>query len=265
MADVLAQPNDSANDADTEATLLAAIDEARLPRHIAIIMDGNGRWAKRRGKSRIEGHRAGVKSVREVVTACRKLGVEVLTLYAFSSENWQRPRLEVRALMRFLDEFLRKELTTLLDNNIRLATIGNPERLPPGVQKTLNRVMDQTKDHTGMTLVLALSYGARNEITQAVRAIAQKAKSGELDPQDINEHLISDHLDTAGLPDPDLMIRTSGETRISNYLLWQMAYTEFLFTDLPWPDFRRPALYRSILDYQRRERRFGLTGEQAAR
>ncbi len=259
MANALTQAD------STEAGLLAQIDTDRLPRHIAIIMDGNGRWAKRQGKSRVEGHRAGVKSVREVVTACREIGIDVLTLYAFSSENWQRPRLEVRALMRFLDEFLHKELTTLMDNNIRLATIGNPDRLPPGVQKTLNRVMTQTEHHTGMTLVLALSYGARSEITQAVRAIAERVKQGTLDPADIDEQLISDHLDTRGLPDPDLMIRTSGETRISNYLLWQMAYTEFIFTERLWPEFRRPALYQSIIDYQHRERRFGLTGEQVTR
>ncbi|MBI5137645.1 MAG: isoprenyl transferase [Nitrospirae bacterium] len=263
MANSLAQPATAPADAEAQA-LLARIDRARLPRHVAIIMDGNGRWARRQGKSRIEGHRAGVKSVRETVTACRELGVEVLTLYAFSMENWQRPRLEVRALMRFLNEFLERELATMQDNHIRLATIGRTERLPDAVRATLDRVMAATAANTGMTLVLALAYGGRAELTDAVRAIAREVKAGTLNPDAISEATISARLDTAGLPDPDLMIRTSGETRISNYLLWQMAYTEFHFTPLLWPEFRRPALYRAILDYQGRERRFGLTGEQAA-
>ena len=244
--------------------LLSGIDPARLPKHIAVIMDGNGRWAKRQGRSRIEGHRAGIASVREAVTTCRELGVQVLTLYAFSQENWQRPRLEVRALMRFLDEFLEKELGTLLSNEIRLATIGDVSRLPPRVQRSLERVKERTRDHTGMTLVLALTYGGRAEIVNATRRISEAVAKGELTPDAITEKLFSDYLETAALPDPDLMIRTSGEIRISNYLLWQMAYTEFYFTPTLWPDFRKADLFRAIIDYQGRERRFGLTGEQVA-
>jgi undecaprenyl diphosphate synthase len=243
-------------------TLLAAIDRARLPRHLAIIMDGNGRWAKELGKSRIEGHRAGVQSVREVVTTCRELGIEVLTLYAFSQENWRRPRLEVRALMRFLDEFLKKELSTMLDNDIRLATIGRVEELPPAARATLNDVKQRTAQNTGMTLVLSLAYGGRQEILEAARRLAADARAGKLDPDRITEADLSARLDTAGLPDPDLMIRTSGEQRISNFLPWQMAYTEFWFTPALWPDFRKADLYGAVLDFQSRERRYGLTGDQ---
>lgn len=247
--------------ADVER-MRARIDPARLPRHIAVVMDGNGRWARERGRNRIEGHRAGIESVRQIVTACRELGVQVLTLYAFSSENWKRPRLEVRALMRFLDEYLHKELSTLVDNEIRLTTIGDLSRIPPGVQQTLESVKQRTRNHKAMTLVLALGYGGRAEIVAAARRAAADAAAGRLDPQTLDEARFSDYLDTAGLPDPDLMIRTSGEFRLSNYLLWQMAYAEFHFTPTLWPDFRKGHLYAALLDYQARERRFGLTGEQ---
>ncbi len=244
--------------------LRARIDPDRLPRHVAVIMDGNGRWAEHQGRSRIQGHRAGIQSVRETVTACRELGVRVLTLYAFSSENWSRPRLEVRALMRFLEEYLAKELETLLTNDIRLATIGEVGRMPPSVQRALARVKERTRNGREMTLVLALTYGGRDEIVRAARRAAEDAAKGLIHPEELTEARFAAYLDTADLPDPDLMIRTSGEQRISNYLLWQMAYTEFHFTPVLWPDFRPADLYRAILDYQGRERRFGLTGEQLA-
>jgi undecaprenyl diphosphate synthase len=244
--------------------LLVRLDRTRLPRHVAVIMDGNGRWAKARGKGRIEGHRAGITSVRETVTACRELGIEVLTLYAFSSENWRRPPLEVRALMGFLEEYLARELETLLENDIRLATIGDVSRMPASVQRALARVKEHTAGNRSMTLVLALTYGARAEIVQAVQRAAADAARGLIRPEEITEERFATYLDTAGLPDPDLMIRTSGERRISNYLLWQMAYTEFHFTPVLWPDFRPADLYRALLDYQGRERRFGLTGDQVS-
>jgi undecaprenyl diphosphate synthase len=250
--------------AGADDALRARIDPARLPAHIAVIMDGNGRWAERRGLSRIQGHRAGIRSVRETVTASRELGIKVLTLYAFSSENWNRPRLEVRALMRFLEEYLAKELATLLKNDIRLATIGEVGRMPPSVQRALARVKEQTHRGGEMTLVLALTYGGRDEIVRAARRAAQDAAKGLLRPEELTEARFATYLDTADLRDPDLMIRTSGEQRISNYLLWQMAYTEFHFTPVLWPDFRPADLYRAILDFQARERRFGLTGEQVA-
>lgn len=260
---MMAQPVPAPPESAEADELFARIDPARLPAHVAIVMDGNGRWARARGGSRIEGHRAGIQSVRETVTTCRELGIKVLTLYAFSNENWHRPRLEVRALMRFLDEYLVKELDTLTKNDIRLATIGRVERLPSHVKETLDRVKEKTRNHKSMTLVLALTYGGRTEIVDAARRAAAAIAKGDLAPDDLTEERFSGFLDTAGLPDPDLMIRTSGETRISNYLLWQMAYTEFHFTPTLWPDFRKASLYRAILDYQSRERRFGLTGEQA--
>jgi len=244
--------------------LLERLDRNRLPRHVAVIMDGNGRWARARGRGRIEGHRAGITSVRETVTACRELGIEVLTLYAFSSENWRRPPLEVRALMGFLEEYLARELETLLQNDIRLATIGDLSRMPPSVRRALARVQERTANNRSMTLVLALTYGARDEIVQAARRAARDVADGLITPEQITEERFAGYLDTADLPDPDLMIRTSGEQRISNYLLWQMAYTEFHFTPVLWPDFRPADLYRAILDYQGRERRFGLTSDQLA-
>lgn len=242
----------------TYQELLELVDKERLPRHIAIIMDGNGRWARNRGFLRLAGHREGIKSVRDIVTCCREIGVKVLTIYAFSAENWKRPELEVRTLMMFLEEFLRKELKTLMDNDIRFMTIGQTDKLPDSVQRWLRKVTVETADNGAMTLNVALSYGGRSEIVEAVRNIANDVATGILMPQDITSKTFSDYLYTRGLPDPDLMIRTSGETRVSNFLLWQMAYTELYFTKTLWPDFRRQDLLLAILDYQQRERRFGM-------
>ncbi len=233
-----------------------------LPRHIAIIMDGNGRWARRRGLPRIAGHRKAVESVRDVVEACGELGIEVLTLYTFSVENWGRPREEVTALMGLLVETIRKEIDDLAKNNVHLVTMGHLEDLPPITRESLEYGMERTRHNTGLILNLALSYGGRREIVDAVKAIARKVLRGELQPDEIDESVISDHLYTAGLPDPDLLIRTSGEMRISNFLLWQLAYTEMYITEILWPDFRREHLYEAIRAYQHRERRFGLVSEQ---
>ncbi|MFN8153908.1 MAG: isoprenyl transferase [Bacteroidia bacterium] len=238
------------------------IDLQRLPRHVAIIMDGNGRWAKKQGKIRTFGHESGVKAVRDTVEGAAELGVEVLTLYAFSTENWNRPRFEIDALMHLLVDTIAKETPTLMKNNIRLATIGNTDSLPSRVIKNLKKCIDETAGNTRMTLVLALSYSSRWEITHAVQEIARKVKAGELKPEEINEETISRHLNTSAWPDPELLIRTSGEARISNYLLWQIAYAELYFTQKLWPDFRREDLYEAILDFQKRERRFGKTSEQ---
>jgi undecaprenyl diphosphate synthase len=238
------------------------IDMARLPRHVAIIMDGNGRWAKQHGKIRTFGHQNGVTAVRDTVEGAAELGIEVLTLYAFSTENWNRPRFEIDALMHLLVDTIAKETATLMKNNIRLATIGNTESLPARVVKNLNKCINDTAGNTRMTLVLALSYSSRWEITHAMQEIARKVKEGHLQPDDINEELISKHLNTASWPDPELLIRTSGEARISNYLLWQIAYAELYFTQKLWPDFRREDLFEAILDFQKRERRFGKTSDQ---
>lgn len=235
---------------------------AKLPRHLAIIMDGNGRWARLRSLNRIAGHMQGVESVREVVTTCRELGIKALTLYAFSQENWKRPPIEVNALMGLLSEYLVKELTEMLTHGISLRVIGEAERLPRPVYKILLRTIKQTESNQDMILTLALSYSGRNEIVRAVREIGRRIKQEKLEPDEISEEYISQILDTAGLPDPDLLIRTSGEYRLSNFLLWQMAYTEIYVTDVLWPDFRREQLISALLDYQKRERRFGLTGEQ---
>lgn len=245
--------------------LLELIDRERMPRHIAIIMDGNGRWARNRGFLRLAGHREGIKSVRDIVTCCREIGVKALTIYAFSAENWKRPELEVNTLMMFLEEFLRKELKTLMDNNIRFMTIGQTDKLPESVQRWLKKVIKETENNDVMVLNVALSYGGRTEIVEAIRLIARDAASGVLIPQDINSKTFSEYLYTRGLPDPDLMIRTSGETRISNFLLWQMAYTELYFTRTLWPDFRRHNLLLAILDYQHRERRFGMVEGEISR
>jgi undecaprenyl diphosphate synthase len=244
--------------------LKAKIDIARLPNHIAVIMDGNGRWAKRRGLLRVKGHESGVVAVRDTVEACAELGVKYLTLYAFSTENWSRPKSEVDALMSLLISTLKKELKTLQDNKIRLRAIGDVTELPKKAQRELQEVMQITEDSSRTTLVLALSYSARWEIAEAVRSIAEEVKSGKLDPVDIDDKLVEAHLNTAGIPDPELLIRTSGEMRISNFLLWQIAYTELYFTPILWPDFRKDDLYQAILDYQNRERRFGLISEQIA-
>ncbi|HKK69470.1 MAG TPA: isoprenyl transferase [Bacteroidales bacterium] len=235
---------------------------SKLPEHIAIIMDGNGRWAKQRDSMRIQGHRAGAKSVREVTEACAELGVKYLTLYAFSTENWNRPKAEVSGLMNLLVDKLDKELSTLTKNNIRLTTMGDTTQLPEKVQKKLRLVKERSKDGDRMCLNLALSYSGRWDITNAAREIAKDVKAGKLQPEDISQDVFADFLATHGMPDPDLMIRTSGETRISNYLLYQLAYTELYFTDTLWPDFGREELYKAILDFQSRERRFGKTSEQ---
>lgn len=233
-----------------------------IPRHIAVIMDGNGRWAKAKGRMRIFGHQAGVESVRDITEACAQLGVEYLTLYTFSTENWGRPNDEVTALMQILVQSLRKETRRLNDNDVRLHAIGQIERFPDICQKELREAIALTKDNTRLQLNLALSYSGRWDITQAVRKIAERAKSGEIDPADIDDSMISSELVTAGIPDPDLIIRTSGELRISNFLLWQLAYSELYITDAFWPDFRRDELYKAIQSYQKRERRFGKVSEQ---
>ncbi|MGS2737991.1 isoprenyl transferase [Sinomicrobium sp. M5D2P17] len=239
-----------------------AIDKGRLPKHIAIIMDGNGRWAKQRGKLRVFGHEKGAVAVRQVVEACAELGVENLTLYAFSTENWNRPKLEVETLMKLLITSLRKELKTLTDNNIRLQAIGRMESLPATVSKKLEAVIEKTKNNNRMTLTLALSYGSREELKNAVQAISFKVKNNIISAEDIDESVINEHLYTQNLPDVDLLIRTSGEVRVSNFLLWQIAYAELYFTETLWPDFNKEKLYEAILNYQNRERRFGKTSEQ---
>ena len=238
------------------------IDSSRLPKHVAIIMDGNGRWAKQNGRPRIFGHRNGVKSVRTVTEAAANLGIEYLTLYAFSTENWNRPPTEVVALMNLLVETVKREISTLFDNGIRLNAIGDLTKLP---KRTYNALMDgieKTSVNDGMTLTLALNYSSRWEITNAMTEIAKKVSNNELKAEDIDETIISSHLTTYDMPDPELLIRTSGEHRVSNYLLWQLAYTEFYFTDIYWPDFGKKELHQAILDYQNRERRFGMTSEQ---
>lgn len=249
--------NDLAAKGSPERDLLERIDLNRLPRHIAVIMDGNGRWAKSRGLPRIEGHRTAVASVSEILEVCARLGIEVLTLYAFSVENWKRPRAEVNALMRLLIEYIRKELNALHSNHIRLRTIGRMEELQPTVQKELVRAIERTRNNTGTLLNVALNYGGRTEIVDAVRHIAEAVSQGRLRVEEIDETIIHNHLYTAGLPDPDLMIRTSGEMRISNFLLWQLAYSELWITPTLWPDFRRIDLFQALIDYQKRERRFG--------
>lgn len=238
------------------------LDRAKLPKHIAIIMDGNGRWARERGEDRVYGHYEGVVSVRDIVNACGELGIQYLTLYAFSTENWNRPKNEVDALMELLVNTIRKEVDDLKKNNVKLHIIGDFASLPAICQKELNEAKEITKDNTGLNLVLALSYSARQEIMEAARALAEKAAKGELKPEDINAEVFQQQLYTANFPDPELMIRTSGEYRISNYLLYQLAYAELYFTPVHWPDFRRKNLYEALLNYQQRERRFGKTSEQ---
>ncbi|MBK8698942.1 MAG: isoprenyl transferase [Saprospiraceae bacterium] len=238
------------------------IDPTKLPRHIAIIMDGNGRWAKTHGKPRVFGHKNGVTAVREVTEICAELGIEYLTLYAFSTENWSRPPSEVGALMSLLVEAVRNELKTLNKNNIRLQAIGDLDKLPASSRKALLEGIEATRNNTRMTLVLALNYSSRWEIVQACRQIGQQIKEGHLNPEEVDEQLFSRFLSTKDIPDPELLIRTSGEQRISNYLLWQIAYAELYFTEVFWPDFKKENLIEAILDYQRRERRFGKTSEQ---
>jgi undecaprenyl diphosphate synthase len=241
---------------------MAEVPFQKLPRHLAVIMDGNGRWAQRRSLPRIEGHRMGAEAVRAVVRACRRWGIEVLTLYAFSMENWQRPAEEVQALMGLLVEFLASERQEMIENGIKLQVIGRPEDLDPGIRALLQETEEATGGGHQMVLNLGLSYSGRSEIVRAVQRLMADAAGGRLDPQRLNEEAFSQYLDTRGLPDPDLLIRTSGEQRISNFLLWQMAYTEIYFTDTLWPDFTEDELAEALRDYERRERRFGRIGEQ---
>jgi undecaprenyl diphosphate synthase len=243
-------------------SLREKINQHNLPKHVAVIMDGNGRWAKQRGGLRIFGHQSAITAVRETVEAAAELGIEYLTLYAFSTENWNRPQYEVNALMQLLVSTIGKETATLLKNNIRLQTIGDTGSLPASCQKELRDAMEETKHCTRMTLVLALSYSGRWDILQATKAIAKAVQEGKLNPEEITEETYSGFLNTAGMPDPELLIRTSGEQRISNFLLWQLAYTELYITDLLWPDFRKENLFEALLAYQGRERRFGKTSEQ---
>ncbi len=241
------------------------LDREKIPRHIAIIMDGNGRWARKRLMNRISGHRKGMEAVRNVVIAARKVGVKFLTLYAFSTENWQRPREEVRALMSLLGRYLKSELKLMMENEIRLSAIGNLEEIPEAERRTLLETMEKTRDNRGMVLNLALSYGGRGDLVHAAKTLACKVRDGEIAPEDIDEEMFSSSLMTADIPDPDLLIRTSGEMRISNFLLWQLAYTELYFTDTLWPDFGENDLMEAIRNYQSRERRFGRTSEQVTR
>lgn len=240
------------------------VDLEKLPQHVAIIMDGNGRWAKQRGAERVFGHRNAIQAVRESTELCAELGIPFLTLYAFSTENWNRPKLEVTALMRLLISTIRKETKTLIDNDVRLNAIGNIASLPGDCQKELQEAMEITKNNKRTLLTLALSYSGRWELTEAVKLMAEKVAKGELRPEQINEATIGAHLATGlhGIPDPELLIRTSGELRISNFLLWQLAYSELYFTDKLWPDFRKPDLIEAIQSFQKRERRFGKISEQ---
>jgi undecaprenyl diphosphate synthase len=238
------------------------INKDTLPKHVAIIMDGNGRWAKKQSKIGIFGHKVGVKAVRDTVEGAAELGLKYLTLYAFSSENWNRPIKEIDALMELLVNTILDETKTLMDNNIRLEAIGNLEDLPKKCLQNLNTTIEKTSNNSHMTLVLALSYSSKKEVTQAIKNIVKKVENGDLNSDEINENTIQNHLYTHNIPDPELLIRTSGEQRISNFLLWQIAYSELYFTDILWPDFRRENLYEAIVNYQKRERRFGKTSEQ---
>lgn len=228
-----------------------------IPRHVAIIMDGNGRWAKERGLPRREGHRAGAESIREVIAACKELNIEYLTLYAFSSENWSRPDDEIKALMNLLDRFLDEQAKTLDKQNVRLLAIGQLERLPEKTRARLEKIMARTASHDSLTLVLALSYGAREEIVEAAKSLAADAAAGKISPEDIDNNLFSSRLSTRGIPDPDLLVRTSGELRVSNFLLWQISYAEIVIVKKFWPDFRQGDLFEAVKEYQSRNRRFG--------
>lgn len=238
------------------------LNQDKIPAHIAIIMDGNGRWAKKQGLLRVAGHEKGTKSVREAVEYCAEVGVKNLTLFAFSTENWNRPKFEVKTLMKLLVSSLKKELPTLQKNNIRLNSVGNLDTLPEKARLELEEVIEKTATNTHMTLTLALSYGSREEIKCMVQSISKKVKDGEIQPEEITDQLINQHLYTFDMPDVDLLIRTSGEQRISNFLLWQIAYAELYFCDVLWPDFRKKHLFDAIYNYQKRERRFGKTSEQ---
>ncbi|MBX2984160.1 MAG: isoprenyl transferase [Flavobacteriales bacterium] len=245
-----------------EQELRAQIDPARVPAHVAVIMDGNGRWAQKQGEQRISGHLNGVRPIRETLTGATEIGVKYLTLYAFSTENWSRPKDEVDALMELLVSTLASEVEELDSNGVRLRTIGDTDSLPPGCRAALMKAMERTAKNDRITLTLALSYSARWDILRMVRSIATDIREGRIDTHAVNEDLIDDRLSTRGMPDPELLIRTSGEQRISNFLLWEIAYAELWFTPVLWPDFRKEHLFQAILDYQHRERRFGLTREQ---
>jgi undecaprenyl diphosphate synthase len=244
------------------ASLKEHIDFNNLPRHIAVIMDGNGRWAKKKGAMRIFGHKNAVQAVRDITECCGELGIKYLTLYAFSTENWNRPKAEVDGLMELLVNTLKQEIGTLNENQVKLKTIGDTSHLPQNCQDNLQWAIDQTSNNGGLTLILALSYSGRWEIVQAVKQIANEVKEGKIDPNAINEGFFENYLKTSGIPDPELLIRTSGELRVSNFLLWQIAYTELFITPTLWPDFRKEHLYEAICAYQQRERRFGKTSEQ---
>ncbi len=247
----------SVDDATQNDKQQALRERGELPEHIACIMDGNGRWAQRREKARFVGHHEGVTSVREVTEACAEIGIDHLTLYTFSTENWERPEQEVNALMELLIHTVEEERATLMENDIRLRTIGDLSQLPAACQEALDRTKEDTAENDRMTLTLALSYSGRTELVHTMQAIAQRVQDGEVDPTDIDESMIEDHLDTTGMPDPDLLIRTGGEYRLSNFLLWQCAYTELFITEEYWPEFRRDQLYEAIRSYQDRDRRFG--------
>ncbi len=238
------------------------IKKEKVPKHVAVIMDGNGRWAKQKGKIRIFGHKSAITSVRETVEAAAEIGVKYLTLYAFSTENWKRPKMEVDALMTLLVDSLNKELPTLQKNKIKLAVIGDEKKLPENCQKQLKKCIQETAHNNHMTLILALSYSARWEILEAVKNLIKDTKAGKIEPELVNESLFSTYLTTSEYPDPELLIRTSGEQRISNFLLWQLSYSELYFTPKMWPDFRKNDFFEAIIDYQNRERRFGMTSEQ---
>jgi len=258
------RPHPVSNPAALSTRVPRLSEKDRLPRHVAVIMDGNGRWAQRRGLSRIEGHKRGKEAVRKIVEASRELGLSYLTLYAFSSENWQRPPHEVRALMGLLNRYLRTEMRRMMRYDIRLRAIGNLERLPANVRKSLLDAVDATRANTGLTVILAVSYSAREEIVSAVQALAQDVHAGRLDPRRIDEQTVERFLWTSDIPAPDLLIRTSGEFRVSNFMLWQLAYTELYVTDTLWPDFDREAFEHALAEYQHRDRRFGRTSEQFA-
>ena len=238
------------------------IDFNKLPQHIAVIMDGNGRWAKKKGALRIFGHRNAVQAVRDVTEGCGELGVKYLTLYAFSTENWNRPKEEVDSLMELLVNTVKQEISTLMENQVKLKTIGDTSHLPKNCQENLKWAIEKTKNNTGLTLIMALSYSGRWEMTKAIKAIAEDIEKGKVKSSDVNERFIENYLETSGIPDPELLIRTSGEMRVSNFLLWQIAYTEIYITPTLWPDFRKEHLYEAIWAYQQRERRFGKTSEQ---
>ncbi len=241
------------------------MDKITIPEHIAIIMDGNGRWAKKRGLPRVKGHYEGAKGVRGIVESCSEIGVKYLTLYAFSTENWKRPKTEIWALMALLKRFLKAELKTMMKNDIRFKTIGDIKKLPADVYAEINSVTEKTANNKGLTFILALSYGSRAEIVKAARSIAKECVKGKIKPASIDESVFEKHLDTCDIPDPDLLIRTSGEMRISNFLLWQLSYAEFYITDVLWPDFDKKELKKAVREYSKRERRFGETRKKAVK